>query len=497
MGTSKTNKIMKFVKFIKFVFVVLNFHSQRGARGVFSGSFQLDQTDNAIVSQYRTDLDSWSVKLDDTYNANCILPQIAKHSMIRLEQSTFMVCSELSSVIISSEFLLPNRIPFANASCLGFLKTMTDISFVESQAICGDPYLDNAVVVTSDGLLISRQSDTIRNIFRNDSQARLDFRVLFIRKMMNNYAVHQKIFNLELRIPSTVANLDGGHFIVENFCAHVGLRTIPHSILRKFLYHESLYSCLVECHHNFIRTPWNSRPSFQNISQNDQFEAYSICLPVSDEFTASLFDLTIVTSTQMSVAWTASDDFFGNLRSLELIIQNFTNMHDINSNVFLKLPLSRYDDKSFGNLVNAIIAMRNSDAINFYKTQIVQSKPLFTSRRLLSSVVDESNTEASSVHALITLRGLMLTRNVQKSPSTISRLLHNLPVEISYSDGLITSVEQAHVDRIYRVAKQDPPSQESRIERYLVIGISLGVICIILIIASILTQQIREKKLIK
>ena len=159
--------------------------------------------------------------------------------------------------------------------------------------------------------------------------------------------------------------------------------------------------------------------------------------------------------------------------------------------------MSRYDDKSFGNLVNAIIAMRNSDAINFYKTQIVQSKPLFTSRRLLSSVVDESNTEASSVHALITLRGLMLTRNVQKSPSTISRLLHNLPVEISYSDGLITSVEQAHVDRIYRVAKQDPPSQESRIERYLVIGISLGVICIILIIASILTQQIREKKLIK
>ena len=417
----------------------------------------IDATVSGTSVRYDTSLLAWKVAVPGSFEADCIIPQLSLTPHVRQDYSVFESCEQLTQQIFHSPFTPPDKFG-TNASCFEFLKELQSNSFVESQTLCGDPYTDNSLVWQHEAMLLNYKSPQIFALFHNISHARIDFRVLYIKRLTIHFAVHLKTFNFVLERPSQLKSVTHAYTISQNLCIFLGLPNIDHGLLFSYEYHEHLTSCNVRCGKSFVRRPWlrSSMPlfSFDNVSStvtNYSQHAHVLqrqvtCEPVVPPFNAVVSSMPIVVPQQYSVPYTLTDDFFENINSLALDIEDWFSTQNLTVTAVINIENTRYDDVKFTSVINAMLSEINTDDF-----QIIVNSQQPTSRRLLTNF-DE-----------LDVKLMMVISESETSPAHLDFLIHKMENEVlsQKTSSYVSSIEPIKIETMYHVPFVPDPQKDS------------------------------------
>ena len=429
-----------------------------------SSFLPIDTHRNTISIRYQTNMQGWLIDVPNSFESDCVLPQISKQQLLSSDASNFFTCKQLTRQIYDTDYFIPDVIPHSS-ECLDFLLTLSTTSYVESQTVCGDPYLDNALLWMKPELFVHHYSDTISNLLGNKTSTRLDIRILFIKRLDLNFAVHIKTFNIDIRIPSNLETVKQAYVIAENYCISIGLRNIPHGLLYQYSFHNTLTSCNVRCGKGYLRYPWSATSSPSNASDNTNSVS---CQPIQTPLTAITGKMSLIVSSQYALSYTLGDDFFNELNGLQKTIEYEFTENNASAIMAIKIPHSKFDDDDFDNIIQEITADLPED--NF---QVVESK---NGRRLLT------------YHQILQSQFVIISTDTVSSPATLSKKIKRIENEVlaNRQGNIIEKVEDVSPKRMYHLPHVEPPGQGISFDIVLIIGLSsFGAIIIILLLTKL------------
>ena len=429
-----------------------------------SSFLPIDTHRNTISIRYQTSMQGWLIDVPNSFESDCVLPQISKQHLLSSDASNFFTCKQLTRLIYDTDYFVPDVIP-QSSECLDFLLTLSTTSYVESQTVCGDPYLDNALLWMKPELFVHHYSDTISNLLGNNTSTRLDVRILFIKRLDLNFAVHIKTFNIDIRIPSNLETVKQAYVIAENYCISIGLKNIPHGLLYQYSFHNTMTSCNVRCGKGYLRYPWSATSLPSNTS--DDINSVS-CQPIQTPLTAITGKMSLVVSSQYALSYALGDDFFNELNGLQKTIEYEFTENNASAIMAIKIPNSKFDDDDFDNLIKQITADLPEDDF-----QVVESS---SRRRLLT------------YHQILQSQFVIISSDTVSSPATLSQRIKRIENEVlaNRQGNIIEKVEDVTPKRMYHLPQVEPPRQGISFDIALIIGLSsFGAIVVLLLLAKL------------
>ena len=314
-------------------------------------------------------------------------------------------------------------------------------------------------------LFVHHHSDTISNLIGNNTSTRLDVRILFMKRLDLNFAVHIKTFNIDLRIPSNLQTVKQAYVIAENYCISIGLKNIPHGLLYQYSFHNTMTSCNVRCGKGYLRYPWSATSSPSNTS--DSINSVS-CQPIKTPLTAITGKMSLVVSSQYALTYALGKGFFQELNGLQQTIEYEFTENNASATMALKIPNSKFDDDDFDNIIKEITADLPEDDF-----QVVESS---SRRRLLT------------YHQILQPQFVIILSDTLSSPATLSQKFKQVESEVlnNRQGNIIEKVEDISLKRMYHIPQVEPAKGGISFDVALIIGLSsLGAIIIILLLIKL------------
>lgn len=434
------------------------------------------------TARYDASLNVWQIGVDGTFQADCILPQYSYNHTKKAEYSIFMNCVELTQLVFNSPYVPPTK--FHNDSaCFSFFSTLSRTSYMESQLLCGDPYSDNIIVWqpghTSGHIMVKHD---LLNVT-------ISFRILFIKRMNLNYAVHVSEFSFTAPKIKKIATVMSSNLIIENYCVKSGLTTVKNGLLEVYNYHETLSSCNVKCGDAFVRSPWaaTSLPEISfltNATNNHTSELINsdvvTCREVRPPFNAVLIAFELIVASQYQIVYTLPDSFFKSVNALASETEEWFQSQYLSAVCAIDVAQTRYSDEKFETIIERLM-----DGVDTDNIDIIASP---TARRLLQDAYSELDAT------------MLLVLSSTHSPKHISDLVNNLNNEVlnRRSDDNIDSVQNVHIKSMYHVTEptETPVGTSfSRIESdgSTFLFIILFLVVVVIVIAMVMMNNTNKK----
>lgn len=412
--------------------------------------------------RFDSSLNMWIIGVSGEFQADCILPQYSYGRALNTEDSVFMSCHELTQIVSESSFLKPTRYN-VSLPCYSFFQTLSVVSMVESQLLCGDPYEDNRLVWHHKSVMVKP------SIFNQTTS----FRILYIKKLHNNFAVHVKVFSYEPHTLSKLPNILQGNMIIENYCVKQGFRTVKHGLLHVYNYYESLSSCNVLCGDAFIRKPWlaTSAPlvtitnHLNNISNQSVQEREVRCEPVNAPFDTVLSTMNFEVSSEFQMAHNLPDEFFIEVNALAVEIEAWFKDRGLIVTCVIDVPGSRFSDITLQQATNKLVAQVDSDEFEV----ITNKRPI---RRLLQYF------EELDVSVIVIF-------STPLSPAHISSYMNQMNDELltrRASSPYITGIKNLHLETMTHVPSKAQPPPDSSFNLIFVIGLGIFIVALVVVI---------------
>ena len=89
-----------------------------------SSFLPIDTHRNTISIRYQTNMQGWLIDVPNSFESDCVLPQISKQQLLSSDASNFFTCKQLTRQIYDTDYFIPDVIPHSS-ECLDFLLTLS------------------------------------------------------------------------------------------------------------------------------------------------------------------------------------------------------------------------------------------------------------------------------------------------------------------------------------------------------------------------------------
>ena len=417
-----------------------------------------DSVSTGVAVQFDSSINMWRIGVPGAFEADCVLPQYSYQEAYQEMFSVFMNCEEITNLVFRAAYRPPTKYN-TTSPCFDLFTTLSLTSYVESQLLCGDPYADN-VLVWQDKAILVKPSIFTTTLF---------FRVLYIKRMQSNFAVHVKVFSVQPHSVSKLPTVMASNFVIENYCVKEGFKAVKHGLLQVYNYYESLSSCNVYCAHGFIREPWLSTamPKLElNTTNQSQVEERTVtCRKIEPPLDAVLTSAQLVVPITYQMPHNLPDGFFDSVNGLNTGMQAwFLDTQAQPVTTIINVKGTRFADVPLKTIMNQIMSKADSADLEV----ITNNNP---SRRLLEAYA-ELDTE------------MLFIFTKTNSPSHITKMVRALDDEFlrHHTSPYVDSVQNVQLETMFHIPAPSEPKPDRSFNLFFVIGMGVFVVVVVVLV---------------